>query len=230
VAEPTPAPEQPPPKAADPGPRPGKWYDLLAAPPTPLFWENATHNHMLLPNPAARELRVDVPYVGLLGLGRAGPPGYRFQVGIRQTTWVGGVGVIFGYRDAEVEGQAGVKYQFLELVPAWGKGDGTFVLTRSWASMTRDGDRFRMVRSGGLASAPVGRPTDSDEYILEIVVDRTGLKSVSWNGAPLPRLVDPALIGGLGPDDADGWYGLYNRRSNSVFSNTRVKLSEGGGR
>jgi hypothetical protein len=81
-----------------------------------------------------------------------------------------------------------------------------------------------MLHGTGLDSAVVDQPTDSQEYILHIVVRPNGLNRVSWDGKPLPELVKPEHNARFKETDYVGWFGAFNRSSVSVYSNARLML------
>jgi hypothetical protein len=223
-------PEPPGPQPQRPAPQPGAWRDLLHEEPAKLYWQDPKLASFLRHEPERGEVRVDSGYVSLLGLAQVSQTAYRFQVGIRQTTWVGGVGVFFGYQEGTYNAKPCVKYQTLEFRPYKKNSDEeAFRLYHSRAVIPRTADGFGMPSPFGVASVPLRRPRNREEHILDVEVRPTGLARVAWDGQVLAQLVKPRGNRKPAPADHAGQLGLFAHCSSSVFGNCRLMVFDQGG-
>jgi len=204
--------------------QPGKLYSLLTAQrkPTKVFWKDFKFDHEFTFLPDLQELRLNVPFYSMVSLGKTDRAGYMIQLGIRQTRWVGGVGLFFGCHEDEFEGRPCLKCQLLELSPS---NKGGFILERFWVTLERGANELRQPILHGEATAYLDRLKDGEWCQLEIAVTSDqGLFSASWKGMALPALVTNRVNALFTEGDYIGDFGTWNRRSESVYGHSHIML------
>jgi len=213
---------------ADNGPQTGQWYALLRNAPVPLILDNQPFNRHVQYNPKTLEFRVDTPLMNMYSFGSADRSDYKLQIGIRQTKWVGGVGIFFGHHPEPGTHAAGAKCQLLKLEPSWKPGPPEFKMTREWGSIEPDQQgRPGFVRNVSSATCRFPPPLDSQEHVLGIEVRNGKLRNVTWNGILLPDLVTHECNAAVTPADYVGAFGVVVVQSSSVFGNARLMVLEG---
>jgi tRNA A-37 threonylcarbamoyl transferase component Bud32 len=203
-------------------PAPGVWHNLLVRRPTEVFWRNQAGDSRLDYSAERQELHVDALKVGLLGLSQVSRPGYRLQVGIRQTRWVGGAGIFIGYQPHQDGDVACFKCQVLDLRPFAKNRPHPFAWHRSQLLIKTASDGTPVFDTRPLATVPVARPPDRLEQILEIEVNKRGLVRVRWDGQELPELTSARANARCVPADHVGTLGVYTFRSPAVYQNARL--------
>ncbi len=223
---PEPTPESPP--TAKQPPAPDVWHDLLARAPTPLRWPDRVKGKRLHYDPAARELVVSSPELGLIALGETAAPRYRIAVIFQQDPWVGNVGLFFGYRDDPVNGKPADHYQIVELLTVPGAGPGT-LLRLDWKAESHDippeTAPFERMASGKLAGSPtfVLRP---GQHRLELTVGANGLEAVALDDEVKAELRAAGVPNALTPADYKGKFGVYVLKGNGTFTEARYLFHE----
>ncbi len=204
--------------------QPGVWHDLLREPPEKLFWNNAQHNHFFDFSPKLKELTLDVPSISLLQLGTAERAGFRIRLGIRQTRWVGGVGLFLGYRDDAIAGKSYKRFQFFELSPYKNSPNEAFMLVRGTALLEKTPDRLQYTSEGAYAKTSLTRPNDREECTLEIAVNKHGLLQALWNTRECSELSKFEKNQKFEAVDYLGPFGVFCRRSQGRFGNAQYLL------
>jgi hypothetical protein len=196
----------------------------LEQPPRQLTWPDDSPPPQWLEQ--RQQLSVQCNGLGLLRLGTTPVGSYKIQLGIRQSPWVGGVGLFFGWHKDQVEGKPCVKLQLLQLQSrALGGGGKEFVLLRSRGTMWEVKGR-KIPSLQDTASAILER-VPPHEQILEIEVGRIGpLLSVRWGGKEMPGLTTTAANSLLAADDYRGAFGTFTSFSPAVFGNVRLMILE----
>ncbi|MEX1098649.1 MAG: hypothetical protein WED34_21560, partial [Planctomycetales bacterium] len=203
------------------------WYDLLNREPDELVWPGtALSSHRV--DPGERRLRVSSEDTALLALGTADFDDYTFQVDIHQNLWRGGVGVFFGYHQAEREGKPCWRYQSISLARIAGpySKQFPFQLTRADTVLwLNDAGRLQSTRTThcGALIRPLGFQTQQ----LEIAVNGGRLARVRWSGQELPELVSTEVNQHFEPNAYRGKFGTYNGLSDSTFMNARIYVPAG---
>jgi eukaryotic-like serine/threonine-protein kinase len=215
------------PAQQEPPLRPGVWHDVLKREPTKIYWKNSKFDHIINFSPDRSEVYVDTPFMSFLRLGKTDQAGYRIRLGIRQTTWTGGVGLFFGYHPAVINGKSRFKYQLLKLLQP---DKQQLILSRVWDSFeqTPEGLVFppSVDRGLGFASALIDPLRGREESTLAIEVKSDRLSSVTWNGKFLPELVGDKDNAMFTANDYVGDFGLYNYQSSCLYGNAHLLLFE----
>jgi hypothetical protein len=181
-------------------------------------------------DPRQQRLLVNCDSLGLLRLGDTPAAGYKIQVAIAQTRWVGGIGIFFGAREERDGKNTILRYQRIELLH--------FAPPRKAGAP----DTFSLARTKGVRSkSPDGEPQSNDlelcqnllppltgpAYFLEIQVSsRGGLRAVRWGGEDLKELVTHQANGVFAPRDYVGGFGLYISKGTGVFTDARIMILE----
>ncbi len=199
-------PPQPPP---EPPHDPKKWRNLLTAQPTERLWR-ASQIAFFDFNPKKELLSVRSPSKSLLRLGETQAKGYKLQIGLRQVTWEGGVGIYFGGGSPSQEPNE-FRCQLIHLVHVGLPGNAAkYSLSRSRGNLVRLADQRPDLQVWGFSGMPVASPGPK-EHLLELEVRPECVWSIRWDGAECSdmtnefalsqqrrMLPDPHLVGEYG--------------------------------
>lgn len=195
-------------------PRPGEWQELLTTPPDVLQAPpKRKHWHL---SPEERELRVDTGGTCLFKLGQTDADDYEIEVEVQQTHWIGGFGVFFGYRRLPGGDGKGYRYQSIEL-----ESDGAppvrreFRLQRALSWKDPPHERIHNFSSESVPAPGV------DGCLLRLAVAGGQLRQVSWEGKPLPLLLQANAPPPLDAADGKGAFGLTVHNCTCVFRRAR---------
>ena len=225
--EPPPVEKPTPPPVVKPTLRPGLWNDLFVyRKPEPLVWPTGIgdSSHWFL-NEKTEELICHCDNVGIIGLAEVGAVDYSFSISLKQTTWTGGIGIVFGYQASEHDGKKGHRYQLLELRRyRQGNPDQAFALWRRaefrWLDTKGDGHFETLLQ----AAEPL--PLPMREAVLEFSATKTGLTQVRWDGKELFSLTNPKHNLKLSPNHYVGHLGTFSFLSTGVFRNPRLLFKQ----
>ena len=199
--------------------------NLFSKSPEVLVWPTHLASARWNFNTRKQVLQSDCPGVGLLGLSKGVQPPYSFRIRIEQARWVGGAGIFVGYRRDQGRGRPLVKYQLIELFST-GHPDPNkaFALRRILVV-----DELKLgaapIRKTNLAQVGLPMP-DARPYELEIVVDKTGLRKIRWDGKDLAGLAGRDVNARVTPADYLGVVGVFCEQSSTTFSDARLGLIE----
>ncbi len=219
-----PAPPPPDPSGATATPALNTWHNLLDRAPVKLLWPGGALEPVL--DRPQQRLLVSCEGLGLLGFGTAPAGGCKFQVGLSQTRWTGGIGVFLGYREGHEGGKTIRRYQRLELVSLSRRGPVAapprFGIYRVRAAFRQEPGVGWIPQDQQLALQPLP-PLTEHEHILTVEVSKYDtLQKVLWDGQPLPILTRPPVNSSFGPGDHVGSFGVYLANATGVFSNARI--------
>jgi eukaryotic-like serine/threonine-protein kinase len=207
--------------------QPGRWYyPLRDRKPVPLVWNNERSDSFFDHLMPLEELRVDAKDLGLFSLGEMDRAGYRIQIQIKQSRWVGGVGLFFGYHADVLNGKPCFKCQYLEMAkdhsPA---ANGGFQLIRGWLTFQQKEQNLIPVDDLRPSVAKVERRMVTEEVSLDMEVRQGKLSKVLWN-TELLEFTGPDSWFPIAEADFVGQFGTFSRRGYSVFSKAGFKLYE----
>jgi hypothetical protein len=152
-------------------------------------------------------LQVSTDFVSLLRLGRATAGDWELRVEFRQLNQTGRIGVFFGYREDQQRGTA--SYQLIQVLVL---REGEHRLVRSShtfpLSSPLDGHSGPTLKSARVDYTGTGKHT------LQLRVRGDQLEQVVFNGSPVAKLTDGVPTS----YDCRGAFGVYNLRSDGVFS------------
>ncbi len=216
-------PRVPPPRVL----RPGTWAPLLDRAPARVFWRNPAGDQRFDFDVGRQEAHVVTRELALLGLGEVAHEGYKFQLGIRQVNWAGGVGLFFGHQPSQHKGSPCVKYQYLELRQTHrGPGEPAFLLHRGWALIVDREKAPPVFDARAVLAEPLTRSPTRDEQILEVRVGRSGLTRVNWAGQDLRALVSDRANKDFTAADYAGRFGIFVSGAEGTFQNARLMVFE----
>ena len=199
----------------------GNWQNLLAVRPAERLW-TPDINSSFQYDPAAEVLKIDSAHPSLIRLGETEAPGYTLQVGLRQLTWTGGVGVYFGGRPSN--GPGVYRVQLIQLNPVNPNFFQGFTLNRSVALVHLDPGGRRRLETLGFFGEGLSRPPDNRPQILELEIKPAprGLSGVRWENQSCPDLItdgDRLRQADASVDDR-GEFGIYCAGGSSVVVST----------
>lgn len=201
----------------------GVWIDLLKRPPMEIV--RPGDEPVPVWDEKRQQLFVSSSGPVLIGLGTTPEAGYKFQVGLTQPRWVGGVGVFWGLREEVHDGQKRWHYQWIEIAPPVRGQEDFRRLARGKGRMDEVGGGFRSAPMS-MYSHRVRRPANV-EQLLEIEVGRrTGLTRVRFAGEDLSTLFGGEANAPFTPKDYEGAFGITTNLSTVVVSNARLMLAE----
>jgi serine/threonine protein kinase len=163
----------------------------------------------------------------LFPLGKTERTHFTLDVGIKQSTWTGGVGVFWGYQeDAKLKAarEPGVVFAKFQALLLWRIPveplDARFLVRRTWVKL--DHDQNGKIREG-IATAgedEVPFPESGLEKMLHVEVAGERLKSAVFNNTPLTGVCkDDATNEVFKSMPATGALGLTSKSASAVFSN-----------
>jgi serine/threonine protein kinase len=200
--------------------RPREWHNALDRPPIEFWWDPAAQGFHHF-KPGSEQLIVLSPEVGLLQLGEATSASYKLDLGIRQNSWTGKVGLFFGGRRIAPDNSR-LRYQLIQLTfPS--PQDRTPALERSQGDITIQAESPPQFRNFGFASQMLQQPPGNTEQRLEITVRRgKGIAEVRWNGERCSKLLlVPANIK-YTDEDYRGAFGVFCKGSDVIVSTAKV--------
>jgi serine/threonine protein kinase len=199
-----------------------QWHRLLTQqqPPFSVFREDSRLEFEPQFYPGREELWLNAPGMTMMGLGKTNDAGYRIQLDIRQTRWIGDVGLFFGWREAVFNAAPCRRCQVLKLI----NSNGTFQLARTMV-VHFHGNKYPTLWDAHVPLARVDRPLDGEWCRLEMEVRwELGLCAVSWKGKALPTLVTFDANKDYQEIDYIGDFGIWNQKCESRIGNSQFKL------
>jgi len=202
---------------------PGRWQNLLAAPPGQRLL-GAGLTSEVKHDPTKQLLRFESSDPALIPLGSTDAQAFRLQVGFSQPRWVGGIGIYFGGREGpppEV-----FRFQLIDLRPMGLSNGPPFQVTRSTGAIIQKPNRGPKLSTHLFAHWQLSAPLDNSEQLLALDVKPRGLVRVNWNGELCPELVADAA-NELGKAVGDqGEFGVYCIGSSGTVMTARFLPAE----
>jgi serine/threonine protein kinase len=213
------------PQPDGPAPEPGGWKNLLARSPGERLWVPALDSRLDY-DPKTQYLLVQNAVRALVPLGETNAGGYRLQVGFRQLRWQGYFGMYFGGRKGPDPDT--FHFQFVALDPTPRPNAHGFMLIRSTGAVLPGAGARPRVSTVEFASAPLTRPLETADVILEFEVKPRGLVRVRWNGDDYPALVADTEMPAAALKGASdrGEFGVYCWGTNVTVSTARFLQTE----
>jgi hypothetical protein len=210
--------------AAELPPAPNVWNPVLVREPLALRWPAGDKNAFRKHRPEAEELTLSCGEVGVLSLGQTHAACFQLGVTMRQNPWAGNIGLFFGYRDVQFEGQAAHVYQVVQLVSTPEGNDRFFRLY--WTSVTDIDVPEPRQLSGRRIGVSERFRIAREDCTLAIKIDKGGLQAVSWKGRKLRGLDASEVTTPPRRMEYDGGFGVYVTNGSGVFRNAQFFFNE----
>ncbi|WP_020472923.1 serine/threonine protein kinase [Zavarzinella formosa] len=182
------------------------WHNLLDRKPVEFYWKNPHGVSSWHFDPDKRNLNIQCFGPGLLSLGNTEAHGYRLKVGIRQTHWVGGIGIFIGGQ-SDANRPAALKYQAVSIY-----SKSTSTGKNSTIHRAKGGISLRNVRDPITGEQPFGITTvdtpEGREMILDITVVSRKIREITWDGQRYTKLFDDSTNSLFTPKEHQGEFGV----------------------
>lgn len=207
--------------------KPGVWHDVLAKEPEVLRWPGGKNDKV---HYDSKEHSLEVSCgtdLGLVALGEATTSSYHFAITVQQNSWIGKIGLFFGYHELNNNGQPEQRYQTIDLVPVERDSNAAFWFRVDWKNVTFRGplgSRQPQIVGMRAASQPLFT-LDRGEHRFFISVGPGGLKEVTLDNKPFPGLSAEADKN-LPQLESKGKFGVYVDNSHGVFRDAQFIFYE----